>query len=145
MFGQSAPWSKEFPRYIPPEQARGRNVCTNGSPPASRVRKPRQIASDANHLYLVVDSAPVEEEQPKGRLRKKDFKRLRRFDNHRMQIATVARFVITTVLMFGWLVPLYLISHAVAVGAIAQKCSALIQSAVGHSALKIWLGAVHAA
>lgn len=148
MFRQSAPWLKEFPRYIPPEHTKGRNDCTDRRPLAQRAAhagKDYGSARNANFEFVALNTENVEEAVPKRRLRKNDFRRLRRFQNRRMQVDSACRGVMIAVLLFGWLFPIYLVSHASSVCAMAHACGALIQSALTSPALKNCLDMVHAA
>jgi hypothetical protein len=144
MFRQSAPWLKDAPRYSPQEHENSldsRRVIYR----SSHDSKHRRSAQHVDYQFVVVNPANVEEGAPKRRLCKNDTRRLRRFQNTRMRIASTFRIVAMTMLMFGWLIPIYLVSHAAAVCAIAHKCGTLIQSALANSALKTWLGTVHTA
>ncbi|HEY9793598.1 MAG TPA: hypothetical protein V6D22_24580 [Candidatus Obscuribacterales bacterium] len=144
MFRQAAPWLKDAPRYSPEEHASAQHDCRRVQR-AGRDTRLCRSGVYANYQFIVTNTADAAEDEPTRRLCKKDFKRLRRYQNCRMRMASAFKVVVISMAMVWWLVPIYLMSHAAAVFAVAYKCSNLIQGVLANSAVKTWLGTVHTA
>jgi hypothetical protein len=103
MIGEHAPWIKESPEYQPDDYGQGKMVQFHGVKTAKGSGCSTLGSSKA--VFAACDDG-----NPVRRLKKSDFKRIRKYEIRRMYTRSIQKYVAAAALLFWWVIPVWLIS-----------------------------------